>query len=93
MKCPHCDKDIKDCLIIQANARIVAKRRKRNGTAMTPKQARERQARGVAARLARKAVGVAATADGGMVATRDIAKNETVTVVLSPVAQKAEKPE
>ena len=55
MKCPHCHRDIRESVIVSANAAIVAKRRKRRGNQMTSEQARQRQVKSVAARKARKA--------------------------------------
>ena len=53
MKCPNCDHRIPDAATIAAYAAIVANRRKRRGTQMTSEQARQRQAKSVAARKAR----------------------------------------
>ena len=53
MKCPHCSKDIRDCIIVQANAMIVARRRRANGTKLTSEQAQQMQARSVEAKKER----------------------------------------
>ena len=71
MNCPKCKTRIPDKSVIAANAKIVARRRRRAGNQMTSDEARRRQARSVAARLAnaaRKAVpgpGAPGAAGGG----------------------------
>jgi len=52
MKCPHCNRDIRNAVILQAAGAIVAKRRRRAGHSLTSEQAQEMQPRSVAARMA-----------------------------------------
>lgn len=50
MKCPHCNRDIREAAVLKGAAAIVARRRRRAGNQMTSEEARLRQARSVAAR-------------------------------------------
>ncbi|HAU36875.1 MAG TPA: hypothetical protein DCX07_04075 [Phycisphaerales bacterium] len=51
MKCPHCEKDIRDAVMLSAAASIMARRRKRLGRQITSDQARAMQLRSAAARV------------------------------------------
>jgi len=55
MKCPHCNRDIKDAVIVKANAAIVARRRRKAGNELTPERAKELQVKSAAARAANAA--------------------------------------
>ena len=54
MKCPHCNQDIREAVVLSAAAAIMGKRRKRLGRQITPEQARQMQSRSVCARAANK---------------------------------------
>lgn len=55
MKCPHCQKDISEALVVSEAAKILHKRSSRR---LSPDEARAMQAKSVAARLASKTQGV-----------------------------------
>ena len=52
MKCPHCNRDIRQAVILAWAGTITAKRRRRNGNTITSQEARAMQARSVEARRA-----------------------------------------
>jgi len=54
MKCPHCKRDIRDKLVLEGSAAIIAKRRQKAGNTITSDQARELQAKSAAARAANR---------------------------------------
>jgi len=54
VKCPHCNRDIREAAVLKGAAAIAAKRRKKAGNQITPDEARAMQARSVAARRANR---------------------------------------
>jgi len=54
MKCPHCQQDIRETVILKGAAAIVARRRRKAGHQITSDQARELQARSVEVRRANR---------------------------------------
>ena len=50
MKCPHCQHDIRQRMILRWAGAITARRRRRNGNTITSDQARSMQARSAEAR-------------------------------------------
>ena len=54
MKCPHCNRDIRQAVILAWAGTITAKRRRRNGNTITSQEARAMQVRSVEARRANR---------------------------------------
>ncbi|HUX00604.1 MAG TPA: hypothetical protein VMY35_06435 [Phycisphaerae bacterium] len=61
MKCPHCNADIREAVIMSAAGRIAARRKAQQGRGLTSQQARAMQARSVAARAAARAARASAS--------------------------------
>jgi len=52
MKCPHCNRDIREAAVLRGAAAIVARRRRKAGNQISAEQARQLQLRSAAARRA-----------------------------------------
>ena len=54
MKCPHCNRDIRQAVILAWAGTITAKRRRRNGNTITSQEARAMQVRSAEVRKANR---------------------------------------